>query len=172
VFKLNRRHKESLVYQFRGDPDGVAPRAELIWDAQGNLYGTTQEGGTCYFGGCGTIFRIEPDGHETVLYKFSGYGDGHQPQDRLVLDKTGNLYGTTVYGGNFTCDPAGGCGVVFRLRLRDSKFSVLHKFKGKPDGSYPVGGLILDESGNLYGAAALGGRSSGYGNGTVFKIKP
>jgi uncharacterized repeat protein (TIGR03803 family) len=172
VFKVNRRRKESVVYQFGGMPDGAFPQAGLIWDAQGNLYGATEEGGTCYFGECGTIFRIEPDGHETVLYKFSGYGDGHQPLDRLVLDKAGNLYGTTDLGGDLKCGQALGCGVVFRLRLRDGKFTVLHTFKGKPDGSYPSQGLVLDESGNLYGAATLGGRSSGYGNGTVFKIKP
>jgi uncharacterized repeat protein (TIGR03803 family) len=174
VFKIDRRRKESISYQFSGGADGAIPRAGVVRDAAGNLYGTTEAGGKCAFGDCGTIFKVDASGHETVLHSFSGRADGQYPYDRLVLDKSGNLYGTTQNGGDFTCDVIG-CGVVFRLRLRDRKFTVLHTFKGKRDGSYPYAGLILDAAGNLYGTAPLGGDPNcavGHGCGTVFKIKP
>jgi uncharacterized repeat protein (TIGR03803 family) len=171
VFRLNRHNKETILYGFGGGADGAGPAAGVIKDAAGNLYGTTREGGRCYTGYCGVIFKVDARGHETVLYHFYGRADGQYPTGRLLLDKSENLYGTTENGGDFTCATIG-CGVVFRLRLRDRKFTVLHTFTGKRDGSYPDGGLILDSAGTLYGVAALGGDPKYGGSGTVFSIKP
>ena len=171
VFRLSRQHKEKVLHQFISDTDGAIPRAGVIRDAAGDLYGTTQWGGHCINGsGCGVVYKVDPSGKETVLYRFSGKADGKGPTDRLVLDKAGNLYGTTWYGGDFNCN-VNGCGVVFRLRLRDHRFTVLHTFTGKRDGSVPNAGLILDPAGNLYGVAQGGGDPK-YSGGTVFRIKP
>ncbi len=102
----------------------------------------------------------------TVLYNFRGATDGANPQAGLVMDATGNLYGTTV-GGGIGCTSSGGCGTVFKLAGR--KETVLHRFKGSPDGANPSGGLILDAAGNLYGLTSAGGAS---GAGTLFQVDP
>src|SRR6478672_10353129 len=101
----------ATLYLFNGSPDGRYPNG-LIRDTAGNLYGTTAAGGSstnCPWG-CGTIFKLDTTGIETVLYSFAGGRDGEIPS-ALVLDAAGNLYGTTDDGGNSdTCDPLPGCG--------------------------------------------------------------
>jgi len=88
----------------------------VIRDQVGNLFGTTSGGGSSSCTGppgCGTIFKIDTSGKETVLYSFTGASDGAEPEDALVMDNAGNLYGTAPYAGDLSCNP--GCGVVFKL---------------------------------------------------------
>ena len=167
VFKLAPNQDgswtESVLHSFNGS-DGSGPEAGLIFDAAGNLYGTTVGGGAS---GYGTVFKLAPnqDGNwtESVLHSFNG-SDGANPLASLIFDAAGNLYGTT-YGG------ASGYGTVFKLAPnQDGSWteSVLHSFNGS-DGSDPEAGLIFDAAGNLYGTTEHGGASD---DGTVFKLAP
>jgi uncharacterized repeat protein (TIGR03803 family) len=178
VFKLNKAGKETVLYSFcpGGPPcvDGEAPLAGVIQDARGNLYGTTAYGGDPSCGseraGCGVIFKLSKTGSETVLYGFKGGSDGNEPQAGVVQDAEGNLYGTTVYGGDTSCNPPYGCGVVFRLS-KTGELAVLHSFTGGADGRYPYAGVIQDAKGNLYGTTIYGGTTGcGDGCGVVFKL--
>jgi len=158
VFKLDTTSKETVLYSFTGVPDGEEPDAGLVRDAQGNLYGTTYNGGASNLG---TVFELDTTGKETVLHSFTGTGgDGSEPYGGLVLDAQGNLYGTTSFGG------ASGDGTVFELDTA-GKETVLYSFTGTGgDGAYPSG-LVRDAQGNLYGTT-YGGGASGFG--TVFKL--
>ncbi|MGB9232941.1 MAG: choice-of-anchor tandem repeat GloVer-containing protein [Terriglobales bacterium] len=156
----------SVLHSFTGPPDGAAPHADVVEDAQGNLYGTTGYGGDSACNapyGCGTAFKLDASGNETVLHAFTGPPDGSSPlAEGLVLDAQGNLYGTT-YGGGASND-----GTVFKLDTATGAETVLHSFTGSPDGSSPEsGGLTRDAKGNLYGATKQGG-ANGYG--IVFKV--
>ena len=101
-----------MLYSFTGGSDGANPVAGLVFDAAGNLYGTTEYGGVgcAGYGGCGTVFQLAPDGTEAVLYRFTGGADGEFPTSGLIFD-AGNLYGTTFGGGS------SGGGTVFRLTV-------------------------------------------------------
>jgi uncharacterized repeat protein (TIGR03803 family) len=174
VFMLDTTGKETVLYRFGGSPDGANPYdAGLITDATGNLYGTTTYGGNANcVAGCGTVFKLDTTGKETVLYSFSGGTDGGQPQAGLTMDAAGNLYGTTVAGGRTPC-AGDGCGTVFKLDTT-GKETVLHSFSGSPDGASPYAGLLLHD-GNLYGTTAWGGSGpckygSNSGCGTIFKV--
>jgi len=160
VFKLYPSGKETLLHSFAGTPDGEDPRSVLVRDAAGNLYGTTQYGGTN--GGFGTVFKVDAKGQLTLLYSFAGTPDGENPYAGLLRDKAGNLYGTTQYGGT-----GGGFGTVFKLDPK-GKMTLLHSFAGTPDGVNPLAGLLRDAVGNLYGTTKYGGTNGGYG--TVFKL--
>ena len=151
-------HKFQVLYSFSGKADGANPHGALLQDKQGNLYGTTVQGGSH---GYGVVFRLSPDGTQTPLYSFSGGEDGHYAYGGLVQDKTGNLFGVTIFGGAY------GEGNVFRLDSAGN-VKVLHAFAGRPDGSTPESGLTLDNAGNLYGTTPYGG----YGPGTVYKLAP
>jgi uncharacterized repeat protein (TIGR03803 family) len=162
--------KFSVLYDFKGGRDGSESRSGLLMDDAGNLYGTTRHGGAKGCGGCGTVFKIAPDGTEQVLYAFSGGSDGGYPEAvNLIADKSGNLYGTTSSGGDEGC----GCGTVFKL-APDGTETVLYAFTGGTDGSGPYAGLIADQAGNLYGTTAGGGGTGcgGSGCGTVFRLAP
>jgi uncharacterized repeat protein (TIGR03803 family) len=160
---------ESTLYSFTGGSDGGAPEAVLTLDAQGNLYGTTQVGGgSC---SCGTVFELSPSGHgvwtETTLYAFAGGADGSNPRyTNLVFDAAGNLYGVTEFGGTAHD------GTVFELSPQEGggwTESVLYAFAGgATDGANPLGGLVFDTAGNLYGAASDGGLNFG----GVFELSP
>lgn len=114
VFKLDSSGHETVLYSFKGGPDGARPAGGLVRDAAGNLYGTTTLGGaTGCTGGCGTVFKLDSGGNETVLYTFAGSTDGANPNGGIVMDRAGNLYGTTLDGGDLSCFL--GCGVVFKL---------------------------------------------------------
>jgi uncharacterized repeat protein (TIGR03803 family) len=117
IFKLSPAGQETVFYSFTGGADGSAPNT-LIHDAAGNFYGTTWSGAnfSCP-GGCGTVFKLDPTGKETVLYSFTGGTDGQWPAAGLIRDSAGNLYGTTITGGNRTCSGyyGPGCGVVFKV---------------------------------------------------------
>jgi uncharacterized repeat protein (TIGR03803 family) len=171
LFKLDKRGNETVLHTFQGGSDGANPDSVLLFDSQGNLYGTTENGGSsgCGGTGCGTVFELSHDGAETVLYAFcslSNCADGEVPgAGPLVRDSTGNLYGTTFFGG--TSDH----GVVFKLGT-SGKETVLHNFTGRADGANPVAGLVLDDSGALYGSAEQGGATcfTSYTCGVVFEI--
>ena len=154
----------SVLYRFTGGADGDSPRATLLRDAAGNLYGTTYWGGDLNCNppqGCGTVFKLSPNGQHTVLHRFTNGPDGGFPTSALIQDASGNLYGTTTTGGN-----AGSYGTVFVMGWR-GKFRVLHRFTGGADGATPMAGLLWDPSGNLYGTTSAGG---GAGAGVVFKL--
>jgi len=149
-------------YAFKGGSDGAGPAAALIQDPAGNLYGTTSQGGTtgCGGGGCGTVFKVNTRNRETVLYRFGGSPDGATPYGRLVMDGSGNLYGTTSSGGAF------GFGTVFKIDPIGTE-TVLYSFSGGNDGAKPYAGLVTDGAGDLYGTTENGGASN---SGIVFKI--
>jgi uncharacterized repeat protein (TIGR03803 family) len=155
----------SVVYSFAGPPDAVNPSAGFVLDAQGNLYSTTSIGGLGGGLGNGTVYKVDVTGKETVLYSFTGIaGDGATPQGGVVLDAEGNLYGTTYYGGDLSCEPTG-CGTVFKLDPAGNETILLTFTLGK--GAFPTGNLLLDAQGNLYGTALTGGTN---GSGLVFKL--
>jgi uncharacterized repeat protein (TIGR03803 family) len=159
--------KYKVLHKFNGT-DGAHPDNDhLTFDAAGNLYGTTEEGGAY---GNGSVFELTPnaDGSwtESVLYSFTGGSDGAHPMAGPIFDATGNLYGTAADGGAY------GNGTVFELNPNlDGTWteSVLYSFTGGGDGQWPRGGLIFDASGTLYGTTFIGGA---YGWGVVFRLAP
>ncbi len=180
VFKLtydpeDKAWDEVVLHKFCSEPncrDGRSPAGGLTMDATGNLFGATEVGGkSCGLELlCGVVFMISPNGEQSVsrvLHYFctaEDCADGATPQGSLVMDSLGNLYGATINGG------AGKGGVVFRLQP-DGKLKVLHPFCAKEDcadGRAP-NGVVLDESGNLFGVTTFGGKKEG---GTVFQITP
>jgi uncharacterized repeat protein (TIGR03803 family) len=164
VFRVNSSGKEKVLHSFsQTDGDGAFPwHGTLARDPSGNLYGTTITGGIKGQLCCGTVFKVTASGEETVLYRFSGInGDGF-PQDGVVRDSSGNLYGTTQNGG------PDNAGTVFKIDPAGEK-TVLYSFTGSTDGGYPMAGVVLDTEGNLYGTTFGGGSS---GAGTVFKVDP
>ncbi len=163
-----------VLHSFTGGMDGDEPSGSLARDLNGNLFGTTASGGgsTACTGGCGTIFKVDPTGKETILHSFNGT-DGSNPFS-VILDASGNLYGVTLFGGE-PCPGFGTCGVVFKLDT-SGNLTILHNFIGGADGSNPEASLVMDTKGNLYGTTLAGGASSGCPNqtppgcGIIFKI--
>lgn len=175
-------YSERQLYSFSQVPDGNNPGANMVFDALGNLYGTTTQGGTY---GAGTVFKLTPNGGqwtETVLYSFcpaQKCPDGAQPISKLVFDSAGNLYGTALQGGAYAGSPVSGAGmgVVFELTpQQDGTWAetVLHSFGSGTDGRAPMAGLIFDKAGNLYGTTYQGGTGPQcfVGCGTVFELSP
>jgi uncharacterized repeat protein (TIGR03803 family) len=155
---------EKVLHSFGGGGDGASPydTGVLVRDRAGNFYGTTYQGGSC---GAGTVFELSSGGKETVLHNFCLGGDGGYPFGGVILDSSGNIYGTTEVGG-----PING-GTVFELKRKaNGKWSerVLHRFSG-PDGKGPFAGLIRDAAGNLYGTASEGGTQVFFG-GVAYEI--
>jgi|HubBroStandDraft_4_1064222.scaffolds.fasta_scaffold01714_3 uncharacterized repeat protein (TIGR03803 family) len=156
VFKVDSTGKETVLYNFCPNgygncTDGASPQAGLIHDAAGNLYGTTFYGGGA--SNSGVVFKLSPAGVETVLHSFAGGADGASPFAGLIRDEDGNLYGTTSAGGT------SGQGIVFKVDPAGTE-TVLYSFTGGRDGGYPLGGLVRDEKGNLYGTTFFGGLAS------------
>jgi len=160
VYELDPAGQETVLYTFMGGMAGTRPDSGVILDAAGNLYGTT------YFGGAaaaGTVYKFDMHtGRETVLHSFGGPADGAFPMDSVVVDSSGNLYGTTTYGGSSNA------GVVFKLDSSGAE-TILHNFTGGEDGASPEAGLTLDSAGNLYGTTVYGGAANA---GVVFKVSP
>jgi uncharacterized repeat protein (TIGR03803 family) len=174
VFKVDSTGKETVLYAFgKYFGDGEWPFAGVIMDSAGNLYGTTGIGGShrgsaCIETGCGTVFRLDPSGTETLLYEFNGGTDGANPLAALIRDQKGNLFGTAWNGGDLNCNFGGGCGVVFKLDS-NNKETVLYNFEATDGGGIPEAGLVRDAAGNFYGTA-YGSGSCGTGCGAVFKL--
>ena len=171
VFELvnsSGSYTENILYDFGSTSvDGENPQAGLVMDASGNLYGTTNGGGSGGIG-VGTVYElVNSSGSytEKVLYSFTGTGnDGAFPYSGVVLDPAGNLYGTTPFGGSTSY------GIAYELVNSSGSYTeqILHTFSGSfgADGS-PFGGLVRDASGNLFGTAFIGGSGGG---GTIFEL--
>ena len=166
VFELvnfNGTFTEKVLYSFGGYPDGASPQAGLIMDASGNLFGTTQFGGS---NSSGTVFELVNSSgtySEKVLYSFVGSTDAIDRQPGLIMDASGNLFGTTPE------TDANHFGTVFELVNSSGTYTVkvLHSFTDSPDGRDPQAGLIMDASGNFFGTTYFGGAGHG---GTVFEL--
>lgn len=164
VFKMTPFGNETVLYAFTGKEDGGTPSAQLFLDELGNLYGTTEFGGANNFG---TVFKIDPAGHLTVLHSFAGplQNDGANPVAGLIRDDAGNFYGTTWAGGirsNF--------GTVYKMDST-GQVTILYTFPStNPIGS-PSAGLARDADGNLYGVTSPNPMFP-FGFGTVFKLTP
>ena len=172
IFRVAPDGTQTVLYSFNGSPtDGAFPTG-IVVAKDGTIYGTTKSGGT-EGGNWGTVFKLTPDGQETILYSFPGLKhnaapDGLFPTGGLIFGHDGNLYGTTAAGGiNNHCDQ-GGCGTVFKITLK-GKHTVLYAFKGAGDACQSYSGLTQDQAGNLYG----GTKGCGNGNyGTIYKLDP
>lgn len=167
VYKMDLLGDETVLYNFQGGVDGIEPVGSLVEDPGGDLYGVTIRGGdpVCQ---CGTIFKVDQQGQETILHRFRGGTDGAQPRDGLVMDAAGNLYGTTWSGGAFDA------GTVYKLNT-NGQHSVLHSFNGRSGGALPASGLVIDSQGSLYGTTVYGGnlnKCQSSGCGVLFKITP
>jgi uncharacterized repeat protein (TIGR03803 family) len=168
VYRLDPSGHETVLYAFTGGANGGGPISPVIRDEAGNLYGTTFLGGVSNCGNpaayCGVIFKVDPSGNETVLYTFPGGTDGYWPRGGLIRDSAGNLYGGDSYGG------AAGNGMVYRIDPAGQE-KILYSFAGRADGGQPVGSLIRDADGNLYGATNIGGEGD-LSAGVVYKLDP
>jgi uncharacterized repeat protein (TIGR03803 family) len=175
IFKLHTSGKKTVLHSFTGGKDGSTPSGGLVLDSAGNLYGIASAGGdlACPYNGgagCGVVFKLDTKGVERVMHAFHGGPDGNVPVS-VTLDAAGNLYGTTQSGPYKNT-----CGTVFKLDAL-GKLTNLHNIAGGAEGCGPVGSLVRDAAGNLYGATVLGGYFGNpnicpHGCGTVFKIKP
>ena len=157
AYKLDTTGQETVLYSFTGGADWGTPQAGVLRDSAGNLYGTTTGGGTA---NQGVVYKLDTTGSETVLYTFTGGGDGGQPFAGVIRDSAGNLYGTTYSGGTANQ------GVMYKLDTTGHE--TVYRFTGGADGGLPFAGVI-GSAGNLYGTAAAGGK---YSRGVVFTIRP
>ncbi|MBV9056420.1 MAG: hypothetical protein JO078_12585 [Candidatus Eremiobacteraeota bacterium] len=175
IFKITPSGNVSILYAFKGGKDAGTPSGGLLL-YNGNFYGTTTAGGSsrCYFSyGCGTVFKMTPSGTETILHRFKGsWNDGALPASGLAM-LNGNLYGTTISGGNHNCGltyylP---CGSVFEVTLSGEE-RIIYNFQGGADGQSPNGLIAVGDE--LYGTTASGGRgcAQGPGCGILFKMTP
>lgn len=193
----------TILHAFKGGTDGAGPLGGVVLDGAGNLYGTTQLGGdltACPPSGCGTVYKVDPNGNETILYAFTGGTDGFQPLSGLTFDGAGNLYGinyccvfkldtsgqfTVLYAqggvGKLALDGAGNIygtdGYVFELSYSSKGWmeTILYSFTGGTDGDGSSTGVLLGSSGNLYGTTPGGGDlacNPPAGCGTVFSVAP
>ncbi len=180
IFKFDAAGNWTTLYSFTGGADGAYPNG-VIRDGQGNLYGTTSEGGSkCVLVSCGTVFKFLSSGQLTTLYSFTGGADGILPSGNLVRDKAGNLYGTTSEGGDMECADFinyGGCGTLFKIDPSGNE-TIIHTFTGPPGDAGTFGAvLLMDAAGDIYGASYSGGETDcnltndqGIGCGTIFKL--
>jgi uncharacterized repeat protein (TIGR03803 family) len=169
---------ETILYNFQAPGDGIYPEAGLTMDSAGNLYGTTGFGGNttiCNTLGCGTVFELSPGSGGTwtehILYTFEDGADGGEPGSGVVFDKTGNLYGTGAVGGDVTCNPPYGCGLVYELSPSGGGSwteTAIHNFENNIGGSFPSTGVAIDNLGNLYGNMLGGANGDGY----AYKMSP
>ena len=161
VFEFSAAGEMTLLYSFLAGADGESPDAPLFRAANGDLYGTTFEGGN----GEGTVFKLDVSGKETVVHPFGDFqNDGIYPESPLASDSRGNLYGTTIQGG-----PGGIYGGVAYQINAQGVYSVVYDFGTSPNGTGPNGPLLLGSNGNFYGTTASGGTAN---SGTVYELIP
>jgi uncharacterized repeat protein (TIGR03803 family) len=171
VFKLTSPGIDQVLADFTA-PGAAGESNGPLLNIGGTLYGAAFIGGAyiCGGGGCGSIFRLGPNGAPTLVYAFKGGADGAYPTGGLI-DVGGTLYGTTLFGGGTGCGDARGCGTVFKLAPGGVE-TVLYAFDGGQDGSsgaiYP-GAAMIESGGTMYGTTEAGGADGG---GTVFSITP
>ena len=185
VFKLTLSggtYTETVIHAFKGGADGYHPHAGVALDPAGNIFGATYAGGSSACGvggnyddfGCGTIFKLSPSGSvytKRTVYAFKGAGDGGNPWGDLLLDSSGNLYGTTRFGGDSYACQYYGCGTVFRISPSGGsgfKKALLYSFNQNPQLGNSIAAVVLDSDGNLYGT--IGYVMFGFGG--VFKLTP
>ncbi len=168
VFRLTPSHGKwlrTVLHNFAGPPsDGCGPLS-LAMDAKANLYGTTQAGGNASQCFCGTVFELTPSNGvwtETVLYSFTGFPDAESPSSGVVLDASANLYGETGAGGSKNG------GTIFKLSHSRNGWKEVLLYTFVQNQGDPLGGLVFDSSGRLYGATELGPGESGFG--TIFRL--
>lgn len=149
---------ESVLWSFGNGTDGVIPLSGVVPDRSGNLYGAALAGGTYGYGG---VYQLTPSLTESVIYSFSGAADGYFAGGGVILDQSGNIYGTTIEGGS------GGGGSAYELTNGTWAYNLVYSFSGGPTGAYDK--FTMDQAGNLYGATADNGA---YGYGAVFKLTP
>ncbi len=154
------------IYPFKGQPDGSFPYGALLFVGSNKIYGTTYYGGD---NGIGAVYELSQrrlgQWDERVIYSFQNGTDGNSPISNLVRDAAGNLYGTTSEGGS-------GSGTVFKLTpIGGGQWteSVVHPFAGPPDGAFAYNGMVVDRSGNFYGATVHGGDND---DGSVYQFTP
>ena len=164
IVSLVHAQTETVLYNFTGEPDGAYPFAGLVRDGKGNLFGTTTSGGAFNHG---AVFVVSKRGVEKVLYSFQGGSDGSYPNGSLLLDKAGDLYGTTSFGGGAAAC-TNGCGTIFQVTPSGTE-NFLYRFTGASDGSKPQSAPIRDAKGDLYGTASEGGD---FFWGTAFRLSP
>jgi uncharacterized repeat protein (TIGR03803 family) len=152
----------TVLHTFAGGPsDGLFPFNNVSFDNAGNLYGTANLGGSA---NDGVIYKITPDGTYSILHSFNGGDGGSDPNAGVTINPvTGDLYGTTTFGGPGACRE--GCGLLYKLTA-SGEFTVLHNFDDTDDGRYPAGQLLSDAQGNIFGVATSGGPGVG---GTIFE---
>jgi uncharacterized repeat protein (TIGR03803 family) len=153
VFKVAPDGTETALYSFSGGSDGAQPFSALVRDKAGNLYGTTTMGGSA---NAGVVFKLAPDGTESVLHNFTGGTDGTTPTGGLLEDKAGNFFGTASQGGTANA------GVLFKIDAKGN-YSILHTFTGAAnDGKYPTyTSLLMGSKGTLFGVTEEGGAADG-----------
>jgi uncharacterized repeat protein (TIGR03803 family) len=176
VFKLTRKaskYEESVLHSFTGSSDGIGPSGGLVIDKDGALFGVTSGGGGAH--DAGVVFKLTPSGKsysETVIHSFAGGTGAGSPTGALVLDDAGDLFGVSSGG-------ASGAGVVYKLTPKGSRYviSLVYSFNGETDGFRPLGPLLIDSQGQLFGTTAAGGTgpcndgpTGPTGCGTVFEI--
>lgn len=179
AFKLTRNSdgtwSEKVLYSFGlNDSDGWFPNANMVMDAAGNIYGSTNEGGQYQDG---MVFELSPTPAgqwvETVLYTFTGKYDGNSPVAGIVADASGNLYGMTSYGGDLQCGYEGeGCGVVFQLSRTPSGSWQQQVLYAATSDNPPSGGIAIDQNGNLYGTGGSSVFEVSRSSGNTWAFKP
>jgi uncharacterized repeat protein (TIGR03803 family) len=160
VYQIDPAGNETILYSFNCYPDGCWPYVGVTRDSAGNLYGTTYTGGLETSANGGTVYKLDSTGNFSVLYTFTGLADGGAPYGGVILDSSGNIYGTTTAGGSGTR------GTVYSLSPAGNE-ATLYNFTGASDGGDPQAGVIRDSSGNLYGTTVAGGVANG---GVVYKV--
>jgi uncharacterized repeat protein (TIGR03803 family) len=167
IFKITPRGKESVIYSFACGTDACSPYDTLAYDGKSHFYGVSYSGGTNDYG---TLFKVSRSGKESVIYRFQGGSDGANPYGSVAYDGHGHVYGTTRNGGGQGFQ--NNAGTIFEVTVGSGKETVLHYFTGDPqnqdyDGESPVGGMLYDGQGHIFGTTVAGGIA---GNGTVFEV--